>query len=263
MQHNFKKKFGQNFITDNNLLNLIIADAKIDNTKLVLEIGAGAGTLTEKLAQNAKKVISFEIDSELKKFLLPLEKKYDNLTVIFADFMKEDLSKFNLNEFCVVANLPYYITTAIIFKFLKIKPISMTLMVQKEVAQRLCANPKNREYGAMSVICQTVAKVNITRMVPRTMFIPMPEVDSAVINFEFNSEILTDDYINFVRHCFGAKRKTLINNLSLTFNITKQELSKILTELAIDVNARAEELSVCQFKKLFNTFYKPNRQNKL
>lgn len=254
MQHNFKKKFGQNFITDNNLLDAIILDAKIDNTKTVLEIGAGAGTLTEKLAKTAKKVISFEIDKDLDKFLLPLEQKYSNLQIVFADFLKEDLNKYNLEQFCVVANLPYYITTAIIFKFFKLKPQTMTLMVQKEVGERLSAKPKNSEYGAMSVICQTVASVEIKRIVKRTMFTPMPEVDSVVIHFDFNNETLTDEFINFVRNCFGAKRKTLLNNLSNTLKRNKQELLQVLTSQNLNEFTRAEELSVSQFKKLYNAF---------
>ena len=253
MEHNFKKKYGQNFITDVNLLRAIVDDSGIGEDDFVIEIGAGAGTLTREICKRAKRVLSFEIDSDLEKFLRPLENEFDNLTVKFEDFMRADVGEIvGKNQFSVVANLPYYITTAIIQKFFEVRPKTMTIMVQKEVAERLSAKSGTSDYGAMSVICQAIAKVKITRVVPRTCFIPSPEVDSAVLKLEFNDSKIDKMFIEFIRGCFMAKRKTLSNNLSMYTCLSKTQIGFILEETGLNPNARAEELSVYDFKNLYN-----------
>ncbi|MBQ7578992.1 MAG: ribosomal RNA small subunit methyltransferase A [Clostridia bacterium] len=259
MEHKFKKQYGQNFIKDQKLLDAIVCGSNITKDSFVIEIGAGAGALTEVLAQRAKKVISFEIDTDLKEHLLKLEEKYDNLKFVFEDFMSVDLKKYTGGEeFSVVANLPYYITTAIISKLIDFCPKTMTIMVQKEVAERIGASPKNSAYGAMSVICQTVADVKIILNVPKTFFYPMPEVDSAVLHFNFNGKKLDGKFVNFLHMCFKAKRKTLVNNLSSGLNISKKEAENLLINLGTNINCRAEELSSDQFFALYKQAEKYN-----
>lgn len=252
MEHKFKKKFGQNFISDPNLLSAIIADSGIDENAFVIEVGAGAGSLTEKLARTAKRVISFEIDEDLRPTLTEIAEKFNNLEVVFADFMKIDVGEIvGKNEFCVVANLPYYITTAIISKFFAVRPKSMTIMVQNEVADRLSALPGDSSYGAMSVICSAIASVKKMRVVSRKMFFPAPEVDSAIIKFDFNDNGVPDGFIQFVHACFLAKRKTLVNNLANYNSIGKVRAQELVANLGLNENVRAENLTAEQFKELF------------
>lgn len=262
MEHNFKKKFGQNFITDGNLLSAIVSDANIDKNALVLEVGAGAGTLTSKIAEQAKKVISFEIDSELKPYLEEVERKYPNVKIVFRDFMQENILDYTKGEeFCVIANLPYYITTAIISKFIETRPKSMTIMVQNEVADRICAKTGTGDYGALSVICTSIAKVSKTRVVKKEMFTPVPKIDSAIIHFEFNEKPLKEDYVKFIRGCFALKRKTLANNLSVYFNISKTEINKLLEQFGLGASVRAEQISCEEFERLYLFFKNELRSN--
>ena len=207
MEHKFKKQYGQNFIRDQKLLEAISVGSEINSESLVIEIGAGAGALSEVLASKAKAVVSFEIDEDLKPCLLEIEKKHSNLKFVFEDFMKVDILKYTGGRpFYVVANLPYYITTAIISKLIDANPVSMTIMVQKEVADRISAKPKTSTYGAMSVICQTVASVKTILNVSKTFFYPMPAVDSAVLNFNFYGNKIDADYVNFL-HIEMRKRQ--------------------------------------------------------
>jgi len=252
MEHIFKKKYGQNFIRDQKLLEAIVVGSGISGDSFVIEIGAGAGALSEVLAQKAKAVISFEIDTDLKEHLQNIEKNYNNLKFVFEDFMKVDILKYTGGRpFCVVANLPYYITTAIISKLIDYLPQSMTIMVQKEVADRISAPPKTSAYGAMSVICQSVASVKTLINVPRSFFYPVPDVDSCVLHFDFYGNKIEKEFVDFLHICFAAKRKTLVNNLTNGFGIKKNDAENLLIELEINKNARAEELSAKEFKKLF------------
>ena len=252
MEHKFKKQYGQNFIRDQKLLDTIALGSGINSESLVIEIGAGAGALSEVLANKAKAVISFEIDEDLKPCLLEIEQKHNNLKFVFEDFMKTDILKYTGGRpFYVVANLPYYITTAIISKLIDVVPVSMTIMVQKEVADRISAKPKTSAYGAMSVICQSVASVKTILSVPKTFFYPMPEVDSAVLKFDFYGNTISPDFINFLHMCFMAKRKTLLNNLCSGLNIKKSVGEELLASLNIDIKARAEELTTGEFEKLY------------
>ncbi|MBO4570049.1 MAG: ribosomal RNA small subunit methyltransferase A [Clostridia bacterium] len=256
--HNFKKQFGQNFISDKDLIDGIANDANVGCDDIIVEIGAGLGSLTSELAKRAKFVYSFEIDKDLIGELSKLEKQYDNLKFIFEDFMTFDFNSLKLNKFKVVANLPYYLTSPIIERFLVLKPESMTIMVQKEVAERLASKPSNSEFGAMSVIIQHQASVKLTRIVDRSMFTPVPKVDSAVINIEFNGKNYDKKFAKFVYSCFTFKRKTLYNNLVKSAKLDLGLIEKIYDKFNIDKNARAENLSAEDFYNIYNFILKQN-----
>lgn len=251
--HNFKKKYGQNFIFDQQLLSKIVEDANIDSESIVVEVGAGMGTLTSLLAQKAKQVYSFEIDLELKPYLEQLEKKHKNLKVFFEDFMLFDLKQLHLDKFVVVANLPYYITTAIITKLLKENPQRMCLMVQKEVAERLASVPHNKEYGAITAILNHQARVEIARVVGREMFNPIPNVDSAVITLEFNGEVFDEGFETFVYNCFTLKRKTLLNNFKNFINDVNV-IKQLMEKMGIKATTRPEELSSEELYQIYKEY---------
>ena len=250
---NFKKKFGQNFITDTNLLNAIVSDAGICDTDEVLEIGAGAGSLTQILSSRAKKVLSFEIDKDLFSHLESLA--LPNVEFVFDDFMNAKMdeieAKFSGN-FKVVANLPYYITTPIIFKFLEgcTKLESITIMVQKEVAERVCAKVGGKDYGILTVMTNFYGTPKITRIIGRQMFHPAPNVDSALLNITLENKFPDVDaaaFSKFVKTCFSMRRKTLLNNLSSIFS--KDKLKNTFDEKSLA--RRAETLSLAEFVEMF------------
>ena len=211
----FKKKFGQNFLSDKNLLAQIVEKSGTMSDEVVVEIGAGKGALTEFLSKNAKKVYSFEIDSELVDFL---KEKFDgtNVEFIFQDVMKvsdEEINKIVGGKFRLVANLPYYVTSPILTRFLQ-NPnlISATVMVQEEVADRIIASPKSKDYGVLTVICQMFGKAQKVIKVNRKMFYPEPNVDSAVVKLDIlenpNVDIKDVDlYFKIVKLAFGQRRK--------------------------------------------------------
>ena len=256
---NHKKRYGQNFISDTNFLKSLVAAAGITAEDDALEIGAGAGGLTAALAGVARKVVSYEIDRELKPVLDGLN--LPNLTVIYKDIMKEDSAAVKANfsgKFKLCANLPYYITTPIIFKFLS--PDSgvseMALMVQKEVAARITAKEGSKDYGALTVAVNAVADAAILKQVNRKMFYPVPNVDSAFIGIKMNPakfEIRDKDMLDkLIRAAFSARRKTLVNNLMPGFDMPRQAAEELLKGQGIDLRARGETLSVEQFVKLAN-----------
>ena len=257
---NFKKKFGQNFLTDGNLLSAIVGDSGVDNTTTVVEVGAGAGALTAKLCQKAKKVFSFEIDTELESVLKHNLAEYNNVQVVFKDFLtisNKELVQIVGNNFAVVANLPYYITSPLITKFLtcgaNVK--SLTIMVQAEVAQRIVAKPKTKDYGVLSIMVQLCGDPKITRAVGRQMFTPAPNVDSAIVNIKVDQ--IPHHYtkiVEFVKLCFVSRRKTLINNLSKQYS--KDVIISCLNMANILPSARAEELTSKQFEMLYKIFAK-------
>ncbi len=259
----FSKKYGQNFITDETLLSSIVSDAGVTETDTVVEIGAGAGTLTRAIADKAKHVIAFEIDRSLEPILNSTLSGYDNVEVIYDDVTKWTESEFDAlvdGEYKVVANLPYYITTPLLFMLLDRKkpPVSLTVMVQKEVAERICATEKKGDYGALSVSVGARAKATITRVVGREMFTPPPNVDSAVVRIDVHGNTGADDdktLYSLIRVAFAMKRKTLSNNLAAGYGITKQEAEKMLTSAGFDPRVRAEELSVQKFVELSNKIY--------
>lgn len=270
-QNNFKfnKKYGQNFIFDKNLLTAIVNDSKIDNQDEVLEIGPGAGTLTKIIAEKCKKVVSYEIDENLKPILQEELKDTKNSIVIFKDALKEDIKEIEKNfngEYSIIANLPYYITTPLIFKFIeqtnKVKKI--TVMVQKEVAERLVSKPRFKEYGIITIILDFYGNVKLKRSVPRRMFIPSPNVDSSIIEIEIVPNKFDCDAQNFIKvvhSAFAMRRKTLANNLSQTFNLTKDKINEMLTLLGFLPTVRAEELSTKDYVNLTKILFDTLQQN--
>lgn len=259
----FSKKYGQNFITDERLLGSIVDDAGITSADTVVEIGAGAGTLTAAIAKKAKRVIAFEIDRSLEPVLGATLKGYDNVEVIFDDVTKWQEAEFDAltdGKYKVVANLPYYITTPLLFMLLDRKkpPVSLTVMVQKEVAERICATEKKGDYGALSVSVGVRTDAVITKVVGREMFTPPPNVDSAVVRVDMRGETgALDDKTLFslIRVAFAMKRKTLVNNLSAGYGMSKDEACRLLTSVGVDVRARAEELSCRKFVELADALY--------
>ena len=251
----FNKQFGQNFIFDKNLLQAIVKDSQITTQDEVLEIGAGAGTLTNIIALNAKYVVSYEIDTSLKQILNENLKNVKNCKVIFADALKTPLTEIEknfTNNYTIVANIPYYITTPLIFKFVgktnKVK--SMNIMVQKEVGERLIATAQNGDYGSISAILNFYADVKILRQVPRHIFTPIPKVDSCIVQINFIKDKFDCDATLFekvVKSGFSNKRKTLVNNISKDFNIKKDVLINLLKELNYDENIRADNLNTSDF----------------
>lgn len=260
----FKKKWGQNFISDLNLLNAIVKDSNISSNDMVLEIGAGAGSLTQVLSKNAKKVLAYEIDEDLKENLL--SQKLQNVEFVFGDFMKADMKEVEKRfqeslpqdrdknvRFKVVANLPYYITTPIIFKLLEESENveSLTIMVQKEVAERICANVGGKDYGILTVMIAFYGSAKITRIIKRQMFFPEPNVDSALVHIQVENRynnINKTKFTKFVKTCFSMRRKTLLNNLSKVYD--KQRLRELLSEEKLQ--QRAETFSLSEFLEIFS-----------
>ena len=257
----FKKKFGQNFLSDKNLLEQIVKKSGVMSDDVVVEIGAGKGALTEYLSKNAKKVYSFEIDVDLFEYL---EEKFANSNVefVFKDVMKvndEELNELlNNQKFKLVANLPYYVTSPILTRFLQNKNLeSATVMVQEEVADRIIASPKSKDYGVLSIMCQCFGSAEKVLRVNRKMFYPIPNVDSAVVKIQSNSIVGDIDYIefiNFVKKAFSMRRKKLSANLESN-KMKKQEIESLLAENGFSPLVRAEELSIDDFKILFKAFH--------
>lgn len=253
--HNFKKKYGQNFISDTNLLKAVVKDGDINAEDEVLEIGAGEGALTKEISNIAKKVVSYEIDKDLIPTLLSLN--LYNVKFVFKDVLAESIANIEKDfekTYKIVANLPYYITTPLIFKFLTEtnKVESLTIMVQKEVAERIVAKAGTKTYGVLSVMCQFYTYPKITRIVKKQMFFPMPKVDSAIVTMQKKCErndIDNKGFEEFVKKCFSMRRKTLINNLNGYKNYNKQELIQRLNKF--DLSKRAEDFSLDEFIQMF------------
>lgn len=248
IEHQFKKKFGQNFITDKNLLNAIANDAQIENCQ-VLEIGAGAGTLTQVLNDRAEFVHSYEIDLDLKEHLLSL--KLNKTKFFFEDIMKLPLEKIesDFSHYKLVANLPYYITSPLIFKFIKSHKLdSMTIMVQKEVAQRLCAKENGKDYGLLSIMTAFYGEAKITRIVGKDNFYPKPKVDSAVVNIKIDRkyrDVDEDKFYDLVQNLFSMRRKTIRNNLAKNYKFLIAKLDEDL------LSKRSEQLSLAQIIDIY------------
>ena len=260
----FKKKFGQNFITDKNLLESIVSLAGVNGKDTVIEIGCGAGTLTRALACAAKRVIAFEIDTALQPVLAQTLAGCDNVEVVFRDFLKVDLQEIekDLDSYKVVANLPYYITTPLIMKLCEQskKCSSLTVMVQEEVAERLCAKQNTPEYGAITASVALRADAKLVKKVPRTAFTPRPNVDSAVVNLKIEDGRLPvkdrEIYKKVVRAAFLSRRKTLVNNLLVAFGLNRAEAEEVLKSVGIDLKARGETLSPTDFAALSDALTK-------
>lgn len=257
----FSKRLGQNFLIDGNIINKIADTAELNENSGVLEIGPGFGTLTQVLCSKAKKVVAIEIDKSLER-VHKETLNYDNVKVIYEDFMKIDVDKLIDEEFKgldvkIVANLPYYITTPIIMKILeeRYKISKIVVMVQKEVAQRLNSLPGSKEYGAITLAVQYRADTNIAMIVPNTVFMPRPKVDSAVIELnilkkpriEVQDEILL---FNVIKASFGQRRKTLLNGLSNNLKISKDIVKDALSNVGIDPGIRGETLGLNEFGRI-------------
>ncbi|NLB32769.1 MAG: 16S rRNA (adenine(1518)-N(6)/adenine(1519)-N(6))-dimethyltransferase RsmA, partial [Tissierellia bacterium] len=250
----FSKSLGQNFLIDGNIINKIADTADLDENSGVLEIGPGFGTLTQVLCKKAKKVVAIEVD----KSLMEVHKgtlNFPNLKIIYEDFLRVDVNKLIEEEFKglnvkIVANLPYYITTPIIMKILeeKYKISKIVVMVQKEVAERLNSKAGTKEYGAITLAVQYRADTNIAMIVPNTVFMPKPKVDSAVIEFNILSkpriQVLDEDMLfAVIKASFGQRRKTIINGLSNNLKLPKELLSESLVCAGIDPGIRGEKLT--------------------
>lgn len=247
----FKKQFGQNFISDTNLLQSVVRSAGITKADTVLEIGCGAGTLTRELSAAAGKVYAYEIDRSLQPVLAETLRGCENVEVTFKDFEKVDLAALEekIGAYTVVANLPYYITTPLITRFLdegkKVK--SLVVMVQEEVAERLCARENTPEYGAITAAIALRASAKIVKRVSKIMFYPRPKVDSAVVKIDFESGRLPvkdeKTYRATVRCAFLNRRKTLENNLMNYFKLSRERAQEILSRAGVPEKARGETLS--------------------
>lgn len=254
----FKKRLGQNFITDKNLLLSIVREAGVESSDTVIEIGCGAGTLTKAIAESAKRVIGFEVDRDLQPVLARTLAGVDNAEIIFKDFLKVDLAALEgeIGEYSVVANLPYYVTTPLITKILEESKLckSLTVMVQEEVALRLCAKENTADYGAITAVIALRASAKIVKRVGREMFTPRPNVDSAVVKMAVEDGRIpvtdTELYKKVVHAAFSSRRKTLENNLVNTFKISREQAQHLLTACGIDLKARGETLSPQQFAQL-------------
>ncbi len=262
-----KKSLGQNFLVDVNILNNIVEAAEITAKTGVLEIGPGIGALTEQLAQAAGKVVAVEIDRRFIPILTQVLEPFKHVRIIQGDILALPLKELisqefeDMNEICVVANLPYYVTTPIIMKLLEERlPIkNMVVMVQKEVAQRMIAGPGGKDYGSLSIAVQYYCEADIVMMVPHTVFIPQPKVDSAVIRLKTRIEapaIIEDEphFFQVVQAAFAQRRKTLFNNLAAAFftKENKDQLRRLLEQCEIDPARRGETLSIEEYAKLSN-----------
>lgn len=259
----FNKALGQNFIFDGNLLDAIVSDAGVTAEDTVVEIGTGAGTLTARLAARAKKVFSFEVDERLRPVLDISLKGAENVEVVFRDVMKmkdDELREMIGGEFKVVANLPYYITTPLIMRFAESTlPVrSITVMVQKEVADRLTAEVGSADYAAVTLAVKVFGDAAVTRIVDRHMFRPAPNVDSAVVRIDRVPGRLdgADEKLvrKLVRAAFAMRRKTLVNNLAASFGIPKQHATDLVTACGFPADVRGERLSLDDFIRLSHVF---------
>lgn len=265
------KGLGQNFLLDKSVLNQIVEAADFDENSGALEIGPGIGVLTACLAESAKKVTALEIDTRLMEVLDETLADYNNIKIINSDVLKTNLPELINNEFpdcssvSIAANLPYYITTPILTRLLEDDALNVkniVVMVQKEVAERLCATPKTKSYSALSVLVAYHCTAEIVTIVPASSFAPPPKVDSAVVKLTVRQSpaVIPKNEKNFfktVRAAFGQRRKTLVNALcgSGIFAMTKDEIKAKVLSVGIGENARGEELSLEQFCALSDALF--------
>ncbi len=263
---NAKKQFGQNFLIDNNILNKIAHSASINSDTVVVEIGPGMGALTEKLLEKAYKVICYEIDTDMVHILQNRFSDYikDNKLVInHKDFLKADLEKDldGYKNIKVVANLPYYITTPILIKICEelTELDEMIVMMQKEVALRICGKPSTKDYNALSVLIQYNHEASLLFDVGRGCFYPEPDVTSSIVKIKKINPILKpineEFFYTFNRNIFKQRRKTLVNNLKQSYTYTKEEIEEVLNNLSLSLTIRSEALKVEEIIKLSDLFY--------
>ncbi len=255
----FKKSLGQNFLTDEVLLGSVVERAGVTKDTTVLEIGVGAGTLTSEIAKRAKKVLGFEVDKNLKPVLENTLSEFSNVSIDFRDIMKVSMQEIETlvgEDYILVANLPYYITTPIIMRFIedakRCKAIVVT--IQKEVAERIVAKEKTSDYGSITVSINAVADTEIIEYIGREKFYPSPNVDSAVVKITLNPNKYNindiEKFRKLIKNSFLMRRKTLVNNLMKGYNIDRSKAEDLLTKIDVPVTARGEELSVKEFISL-------------
>lgn len=262
----FKKSLGQNFLIDPNILRNIVSHANLTENSGAIEVGPGIGALTEHLAREAKKVVSFEIDQRLLPVLEDTLSPYDNVKIVHSDILKADVEKViaeempGIEDIMVVANLPYYVTTPILMKLLNDRlPIrGFVVMMQKEVADRITAKPGTKAYGSLSIAIQYYVTAEIAMIVPKTVFMPQPNVDSAVIRLIKHDtppvQVIDEDFLFEVsRASFAQRRKTILNNLQnglVNGKQNKERIVQALAEAGIDPTRRGETLTIQEFGKL-------------
>ncbi len=259
----FKKQYGQNFLTDTNLLRAIVQDAGVDQNTNVLEIGAGAGALTRALSERAGRVVAYEIDRTLEPILAETLAGCENVEVVFRDFSCADLAAVEeeLGSYTVVANLPYYITTPAVMRFVEEANCcrGLTVMVQEEVARRFAAAAGTPDYGAVTAAIALRGRCEIVRKVSRSLFTPRPNVDSAVVRIVFEEDRIPvkskSAYRAAVRAAFSARRKTLENNLMSAFDLTREGARGALAAADIPEGVRGETLSPEQFALLSDVLF--------
>lgn len=264
-----KKNFGQNFLIDNNIVRNIVEKANIDEDTNVIEIGPGIGSLSQQLARRCKKLLCVEIDTRLKPVLEDTLKDFSNISFVFADFLQLDLVKLIEDEFAknekiiVVANLPYYITTAILLKIFDVQKLinitSISAMMQKEVGLRLSAQKDTKDYNSLTILTQYYCTTKIVMKVPKKVFIPEPRVDSVVVEFTFKKPETTpvneQFFFKVLRTLFTQRRKTILNNLNIIVN-DKEKCKNYLDDLNFNANLRAENLSLNDIIKISDYLYK-------
>ena len=265
-KHNFKfsKSLGQNFLIDDNVIDRILEGARLSETDRIIAVGPGIGTLTREMGKVAENVVAIEIDKTLIPILKETLADLDNVEVVNEDILKVDVQglineKLNGGPVKLVANLPYYITTPIVMKFLEedIPVTDIVVMVQKEVADRMNAGPGTKDYGALSVAVQYYCDTEIVAKAPRHMFVPQPNVDSTVIGLHVREErkypVDSEDiFFKTVKASFGQRRKTLLNSLGGLGFLTKDQIKEALNEANIDEKRRGETLSIEEFATLAN-----------
>ena len=267
---NFQKRFGQTFLIDTHVLERIISEAEITKDDVVLEIGPGIGTMTQYLCESASKVIAVEIDNTLIPILADTLSEYDNVTVINEDVLKLDINKI-VEEECggrpikVVANLPYYITTPIIMSLFEkdVKIDSITVMIQKEVAERIISKPGTKDYGALTLAVNYYSQPEIVANVPPNCFMPRPNVSSAVIRMRrYEKPVVETEnkalMFKLIKGSFLQRRKTLVNGISnfSELNFTKEEVAEALTQMGLSESIRGEKLTLADFATLSNILNK-------
>ncbi|WP_087974025.1 16S rRNA (adenine(1518)-N(6)/adenine(1519)-N(6))-dimethyltransferase RsmA [Oceanobacillus rekensis] len=267
----FKKSLGQNFLIDVNVLENIIKSTGINKSSGAIEIGPGMGALTEQLAIHADKVVAFEIDQRLLPILRDTLGDYSNVEIIHQDILEANVNEVIQSQFergqdiHVVANLPYYITTPILMKLVRDKlPVSsFTVMIQKEVAERMAAKPNTKSYGSLTIAVQFYTEAKIVMTVPKSVFMPQPNVDSSILQLVMREEAPVyveneEFFFNLVQASFAQRRKTLRNNLTSYFKerYTKEKINDLLEQSNIDGTRRGESLDMKEFALIANTFYK-------
>ena len=275
-KHNFKfsKSLGQNFLIDTNVIDRILEGARVTEGDYVIEVGPGIGTLTKEMGRTAEKVVAIEIDKTLIPILEETLADFPNIEVINQDILKVDVqelvkAKLNGGPVKLIANLPYYITTPIVMKFLEedIPVTDIVVMVQKEVADRMNAKPNTKDYGALSVAVQYYCDTEIVAKAPRHMFMPQPNVDSTVIGLHVREEKKynvdnEDIFFKTVKASFGQRRKTLLNSLGGLGFLSKDQIKVALQEANIDEKRRGETLSIEEFASLSNAVNRIHNESK-